>query len=264
MTRDSQRPVRIGVQIKPQHAEYAQIRRACAAAEEAGADIVFNWDHFWPLGRSPNAEGKHFECWTMLGAWAEATSRVEFGPLVSAIGYRNPDLLADMARTVDHISGGRLVLGVGAGFREKEYAEYGFPFGTPAERASQLEAGLARIERRLAALNPPPVRKIPILVAGAGERKTLALVARHADIWNALLPDAESYERKSRLLDEHCARIGRDPSTIERSVLVAGPPDTLGEQHLALGASLFIVMMNPQDDLAEVKRWVAWRDRRNA
>jgi probable F420-dependent oxidoreductase len=207
---------------KPQHADYAQIRRACAVAEEPGADIVFNWDHFWPLGRGPNTEGKDFECWTMLGAWAEATNRVEFGMLVSTIGYRNPGLLADMARTVDHISGGRLVLGVGAGFREKEYAEYGFPFGTPAERASQLEAGLARVERRLAALNPPPVRKIPILVAGAGERKTLALVARHADIWNALLPDAESYKRKSRLLDEHCARIGRDPSTIERSVLVAG------------------------------------------
>ena len=264
ITHDSWRPVRIGVQIKPQHAGYAQIRRACAAAEDVGVDMVFNWDHFWPLGRGSQAEGKHFECWTMLGAWAESTSRVEFGPLVSAIGYRNPDLLADMARTVDHISGGRLVLGVGAGFREKEYAEYGFPFGTPAERASQLEAGLARIGRRLAALNPPPVRKIPILVAGAGERKTLALAARHADIWNALLPDAESYQRKSRLLDEHCARIGRDPGTIERSVLVAGPPEILGEQHLALGASLFIVLMNPQDDLAEVERWVAWRERRNA
>jgi len=262
--RDSRRPVRIGVQIKPQHADYAQIRRACAAAEEAGVDIVFNWDHFWPLGRGAKAEGKHFECWTMLGAWAETTNRVEFGPLVSAIGYRNPDLLADMARTVDHMSGGRLVLGIGAGFREKEYAEYGYPFGTPAERASQLESGLVRIERRLAVLNPPPVRKIPVLVAGAGERKTLALVAQHADIWNALLPDEESYVRKSRILDAHCARIGRDPGTIERSVLVAGPPEDLGERHLALGATLFIVGMNPQDDLAEVERWVAWRDRRNA
>src|ERR1700722_10808050 len=172
MTHDSRRPVRIGVQIKPQHADYAQIRRACAAAEAAGVDLVFNWDHFWPLGRGPQAEGRHFECWTMLGAWAETTSRVEFGPLVSAIGYRNPDLLADMARTVDHISGGRFVLGVGAGFREKEYAEYGFPVGTPAERARGLEAGLARIERRLAVLNPPPVRKIPILAGGGGGGET--------------------------------------------------------------------------------------------
>ena len=113
-------------------------------------------------------------------------------------------------------------------------------------------------------LNPPPVRKIPVLVAGAGERKTLALVAQHADIWNALLPDEESYVRKSRLLDERCARIGRDPGTIERSVLAAGQPEDLGDRHLALGASLFIIGMNPRDGFAEVERWVAWRDRRNA
>jgi probable F420-dependent oxidoreductase len=264
VTRDPLRPVRIGVQIKPQHADYAQIRRACAAAEDAGVDVIFNWDHFWPLGRGPRADVRHFECWTMLGALAETTSRVEFGPLVSAIGYRNPDLLADMARTLDHISGGRLVLGVGAGFREKEYAEYAFPFGTPAERAWQLADGLARITRRLAVLSPPPTRRIPILVAGAGEQKTLALVAEYADIWNALLPDAESYQRKSRVLDEHCARIGRDPATIERSVLVAGAPEDLGDEHLPLGASLFIVLMNPTDTLSEVERWITWRDHRNA
>lgn len=264
MPHDPQYPVRIGVQIKPQHADYAQIRQACTAAEEAGVDLVFNWDHFWPLGRGPKADGRHFECWTMLGAWAESTSRVEFGPLVSAIAYRNPDLLADMARTVDHISGGRLVLGVGAGFREKEYAEYGYPFHTPVERAAQLEEGLARIERRLSKGNPPPTRKIPILVAGAGEQKTLGLVAQYADIWNALLPDAEAYARKSRILDEHCARTGRDPTAIERSVLVTGPPGKIGEEHLALGASLFIILINPGDDLTEVEQWVAWRDRRNA
>lgn len=261
MTNDVPRPVRVGVQIRPQHADYAQIRRACAATEDAGADIVFNWDHFWPLGR--HAGGRHFECWTMLGAWAEATSRVEFGPLVSAVGYRNPDLLADMARTVDHISGGRLVLGIGAGFREREYTEYGFPFGTPAERSRQLADGLARIERRLALLSPPPVRKIPILLGGGGEQKTLAMAARFADIWNTFA-EGEDYARKSRLLDRHCARIGRDPAGIERSVLVGGPPEKSGEQLLEMGARLFVLSMNPPDNLAEAERWVAWRDRRNA
>ena len=249
------------MQLPPAHADYAQIRGACRAIEESGADIVFNWDHFWPLGRGSEARtGKHFECWTTLGAWAEATTRIEFGPLVSAIGYRNPDLLADMARTLDHVSGGRLVLGVGAGFREAEYAEYGLPFGTPAERVRQLEDGLARIERRLGLLSPPPTRKIPVLIAGGGERKMLAVVARYADIWNTFA-EGEDYARKSRILDEHCARTGRDPAGIERSVLVAGDPAAVGEPLLAMGVRLFIVGVHPPFDLREVERWIAWRDR---
>ena len=252
-------PVRIGVQLNPQHAEYAEIRRACRAVEEAGADVVFNWDHFWPL--SGDRVGRHFECWTMLGAWAETTTRIEFGPLVSAVGYRNPDLLADMARTLDHVSGGRIVLGVGAGFRRAEYDEYGFPFGTPSERVRQLADGLARIERRMGLLNPAPTRKIPVLVAGGGERKTLAVVARYADILNTFA-EGDDYARKSRILDEHCARIGRDPAQIERSVLVAGDPAAAGEPLLANGARLFILGVNPPYDLSEVRRWIAWRDHR--
>jgi probable F420-dependent oxidoreductase len=264
VTNENQRPIRIGLQIHPQHADYASIRNAAAQAEELGADIVFNWDHFYPL--YGEADGKHFECWTMLGAWAEATSRVQIGALVTCNSYRNPELLADMARTVDHISGGRLILGIGSGWFERDYDEYGYEFGTAGGRLNDLADALPRIESRLGKLNPAPTRDIPVLIGGGGEKKTLRLVAKHADIWHSFA-DLEALERKSAILAQHCADVGRDPAEIERSVGVGsagGSPDEAGPKLLALGATLFTVGVNgPDYDLSELRSWIEWRDKQN-
>jgi probable F420-dependent oxidoreductase len=252
-------PVRIGVQIAPQHVDYSAIRRAAAQAEDIGVDIIFNWDHFLPI--SGDEHGKHFECWTMLAAWAEQTSRVQLGPLVTSIGFRNPDLVADMARTVDHISGGRLILGVGAGAMERDFAEYSFEFGTPGSRVRALAEALPRIEQRFAKLNPPPVRKIPVLIGGGGEQKTLRLVAKHADIWHWFSSGAE-FARKKQVLAERCAEIGRDPDEIELSAGVHGDPEVNGSALLEQGVTTFTLELHgPDFDLSTVRAWAAWRDK---
>jgi probable F420-dependent oxidoreductase len=255
------RPIRIALQLQPEHLEYATIRRTAAQAEELGVDVLFNWDHFYPLSGDP--EGPHFECWTMLAAWAEATSRVEIGALVTCNSYRNPDLLADMARTVDHISGGRLILGIGAGWFERDYQEYGYEFGTAGSRLDDLAGALPRIESRFAKLNPKPVRKIPVLIGGGGEKKTLRLVARHGDIWHSFA-DAETLERKLQVLRGHCADASRDPAEIEVSVAVTGKPEEAGPRLRDLGASLFTLGAGgPEPDLSRLREWIAWRDRAN-
>ncbi len=261
MTTSTARPLRIGYQLQPQHADYATIRRSAAELDELGVDVLFNWDHFFPLTGEPN--GQHFECWTMLGAWAESTSRAQIGALVTCNSYRNPELLADMARTVDHISDGRLVLGIGSGWFAKDYEEYGYEFGTAGSRLTDLAEALPRIEQRLGKLNPPPTRKIPVLIGGGGERRTLRLVAQHADIWHAF-GDAETMARKSAILDQHCADVGRDPAEIERSTAVQGSPDSAGPALTELGISLISLAGEPGADLGLVRDWIAWRDEQNA
>jgi probable F420-dependent oxidoreductase len=256
----SNRPVRIGLQVQPQHAEYADIRRTAAEAEDLGADVVFNWDHFYPLYGDP--DGKHFECWTMLGAWAEQTSRVEIGALVTCNSYRNPELLADMARTVDHISDGRLILGIGSGWFEKDYDEYGYEFGTAGGRLNQLRDDLPRIEARWQKLNPPPTRKIPVLIGGGGEKKTLRLVARHADIWHSF-SDVATLNRKLGILRDHCAEVGRTFEDIEISVEPRGDAASAGPALAEAGVSLFVLGLNgPDYDMTRVRDWVKWRDSR--
>ena len=269
MPENEARGVRIGVQLQPQHApDYQLIRDAVLRAEDAGVDAAFNWDHFFPLypDRDGNADGPHFECWTMLGAWAEQTERIQIGALVTGGGYRNPDLIADMARTVDHISGGRLILGMGAGWFAKDYDEYGYEFGTKGSRIDLLGESLDRIAARLPQLDPPPTRHIPVLVGGGGIRKTLSHVARRADIWHSF-ESLESYRVKSAALAEHCANVGRNPAEIERSVPWPKAEDGRGADELAAefvaeGVRLFTVATGgPDYDFAELRTALAWRDR---
>ena len=265
------RPIRIAVHLQLQHADYDAIRRAATEAESIGVDAVFNFDHFFPLSGDP--DGKCFECWTVLGAWAESTHRAEIGALVTCNAYRNPDLLADMARTVDHISGGRLILGIGAGWWEKDFDEYGYTFGTAGQRLDALAAAMPRIEHRLGQLNPPPTRKIPILIGGAGEKKTLRIVAEHADIWHAF-GDRDTLRRKVDVLEQHCRAVRRDVNDIERSGPIvpspaisadrSGDAATPDQLHEELGFTLFSwTIGGPNYDLEPLREWISWRDKHN-
>lgn len=255
------RPLRLAVQLQPQHADYPDMRRAVVRAEELGVDVAYTWDHFFPLTEDPG--GRHLECWTVLAAWAEATSRIEIGPLVTAVSYRNPDLLADMARTVDRISGGRLILGLGAGWFARDYEEYGYEFGTRGGRLTALNSALPRIKTRLARLNPPPVRRIPLLVGGGGEKRTLRYAARHADIWHGF-GDAPTIRHKNAVLDDWCRVEGRNPAEIERSSGVDPSRIDLADEVVAAGTRLVTLGFSGPYDLGPLPEWVAWREERNA
>jgi len=262
------RPVRVGVQVAPQHALYPKIRETVQAVEDLGADILFNWDHFYPL--SGERDGLHFESWSLLAAWAEQTSRIEIGPLVNCNTYRNPNLQADMARTIDHISGGRFVFGTGSGWFQRDYDEYGYEFGTVGQRLDALARDLPIIRERWGVLNPAPTREIPILIGGGGEKKTLRLVAEHADIWHSF-SDTETLERKLGVLAEHGEAVGRDVSQIEISTgvsidaLVDGSAAATLDAQYELGVRLFTVgISGPDYDLAPVRALLDWRERASA
>ncbi|HEY3672665.1 MAG TPA: LLM class F420-dependent oxidoreductase [Acidimicrobiia bacterium] len=242
---------RVGVQLHPQATTVEEMRAAWKAADDLGVDSIWTWDHFYPLYGEPDAA--HFEAWSLLAAMAVDTQRARLGLLVGCNSYRNPDLLADMARTVDHLSGGRLYLGIGSGWFERDYDEYGYEFGTAVGRLRALGEALPRVKARLGKLNPPPVGSLPILIGGGGEKVTLRLVAEHADAWNTFGPP-ETYARKNAVLDDWCAQLGRDPGTIERTVGIAAHEVDDVEAYLDAGATHLIVMTGHPYDLTAVER----------
>jgi alkanesulfonate monooxygenase SsuD/methylene tetrahydromethanopterin reductase-like flavin-dependent oxidoreductase (luciferase family) len=228
-------PIRIGAAFWTQRTGWPSLRDAVVAAELAGADDLWIDDHL--LSDEGDRDDTKLEAWTTLAAVAAGTSRARLGHLVAANTFRNPGLTAKLAVTLDHISDGRLILGLGAGWFEDEHrafgleAEFGRGFG---ERLDRLAEAVPLIRRLLdgervtadgrfytfcdALAAPRPVQpRIPLLIGGSGPTKTLPLVARLADLWNAYGSPA-SLAPSDALLVEHCREIGRDPGDIERSV----------------------------------------------
>lgn len=228
---------KVGWQLHPQHCTISELREAWKTADSMGVDTIWTWDHFYPLYGEP--DGAHFEGWSLLAAMACETQRARFGMLVTCNSYRNPELLADKARTVDHLSGGRLILGIGSGWFERDYEEYGYEFGTALWRLEQLEEALPRIRSRLAKLDPPPMGPMPLMIGGGGEKVTLRLVAEYADMWNGFGP-AKDFRRKMHVLDEWCAKAGRDPAAIERTIVIDEEDIDDLDEYLEIGATHII------------------------
>jgi F420-dependent oxidoreductase-like protein len=227
--------MRLGAAFWLQDAAWPDLRAAAVAAEEAGFDSLWVDDHL--LNDEGDPDAPKLEAWTTLAALAAVTSRARLGLLVGANTLRAPGLVAKMAVTLDEVSGGRLTLGLGAGWMEAEHRAFGFDFGSsPGERLDRLEESVSLIRRLLdgervthqgrfyrledAVVRPGPRGgAIPVLIGGSGRRKTLRIVAEHADLWNGYGEPAEIRDA-CEVLDAHCAAVGRDASAIARTVTV--------------------------------------------
>jgi F420-dependent oxidoreductase-like protein len=228
-------PIRFGVQAAPQQISWEELKEVWREVEELGFDTLWVNDHL--LASVGPSDAPNLEGWTMLGAMAALTSRIRIGALVTANTFRHPAVLAKMATTVDHISGGRLILGMGSAWFESEHRAYGIPFYTVGRRARQLEEAV-QVIRKLwteseasfngkyyqlanAPFSPKPLQKPypPIMIGGIGEKLTLSIVAKYADMWNAAGLTPRELARKIQVLEENCRRISRDCGEIEKSYL---------------------------------------------
>jgi len=256
--------MRYGLKLS-QNATIDQFRAVWQVADDAGFDHCWCMDHFATLG--PRDDGPIFEAWTLLAGMAVATSRTRIGCMVTGNTYRHPAVLAKAAVTVDHLSGGRLEFGLGAGWAENEHTMLGLPFGTKSDRADWLEEACEVIrslwtrERTSfagkhyqlagAIAEPKPVQQPhpPIWIGGSGRQRTLRITARYADVWNAAWGSPDEVAEVSAVLDRRCAEIGRDPAEIRRSVQfrVSEANDELvrlAESYHAVGVTEIVLILN--------------------
>lgn len=234
--------VRFGVHSGPQNVTFAEYLELWQRAEELGYDWASVFDHFLPIHSDP--EGPCFEGFTLLAALAVHVPRIRCGMLVAGNTYRSPAVVANMAATIDHISNGRLELGIGAAWYTLEHQQYGIPFPSNGRRIRML-GETAKILKSMwtehktnfmgryytikdALCEPKPLQKphIPLWVGGQGEQLTLRVVAESADGWNTLLCPLDAYRRKLEALAAHCQEVGRDPEDIRKSLVV---PMLVGE-----------------------------------
>jgi alkanesulfonate monooxygenase SsuD/methylene tetrahydromethanopterin reductase-like flavin-dependent oxidoreductase (luciferase family) len=232
-------------------------RAICEDADSLGFASLRRSDHLISLAGEPDRDC--VECWTSLALAAEWTKRIEFGPMVSPMTFRLPSVLAKMAAAVDALSGGRLLLGVGAGWNENEHMIFDIPFFSERERFDRLESGITTMREIWSKTNPKPARNpIPLLIGGRGPKRTMPLAARVAAEWNFSRLDADQFRQLSRVLEERCREIGRDPSTIKRSVMatyiIGRDRDELRERALKLGDVMTSLKGKGADEILQTMR----------
>jgi F420-dependent oxidoreductase-like protein len=257
-------PLRFGLKLIPEATSAEELRTVWRIADEAGFDHCWAYDHLLPV--KGDRTGPVLDGWSLLGAMSEVTTRVRIGLLVTGNSYRHPGMLAKMATTIDHLSGGRLEFGIGSGWAEYEHRMLGLEYGTPGQRLDRLGEALQIIRSlwtedatdfdgrhytvKRAIAFPKPVQRPhpPLWIGGRGERKTLRLVAQYANVWNVSARDAVEDIRLSGVLDMHCEQVGRDPADVRRTVQLyyAGDPDaflTAVEPYLAAGFSEVVLTL---------------------
>ncbi len=267
----SQRPY-FGIQLHPDHTTWKALRDTGLLVDRLGYDALMTWDHFVPL-RGDTA-GPNFEGWQLLAAWGALTSRVRIGMLVTGNTYRHPAVLAKMAATLDHITNGRAILGLGGAWHETEHRMYGIPFDTAGVRLAKMDEAAQLIRSLLdtkrttfagkhctitnALAEPKPIqKKLPLLIGGGGERKTLRTAAKYADMWHGF-GGPQEVAHKIDVLRTHCEDVGRDPeeiliaSGVDPGIVIRDRPEEVEEWRWTVAENAGIRQVPPRAQLSRV------------